>query len=133
MSQLNNVTDASVHIDEALVPLRDLVEGLVIEGGQIEDEQLGVSMSIESIKLDLPVELDIFTDDNGQVIIGGAPPTQHTETSIMPVFHQLKMTVVHVAASHHETNDFNQKFLQGGPGGAVFSKSAPPGRRRQRR
>jgi tyrocidine synthetase-3 len=26
----------------------------------------------------------------------------------------------------------NQKFLQGGPGGAVFSKSAPPGRRRQK-
>jgi len=26
----------------------------------------------------------------------------------------------------------NQKFLQGGSGGAVFSKSAPPGRRRQR-
>jgi CHAT domain-containing protein len=25
----------------------------------------------------------------------------------------------------------NQKFLRGGPGGAVFSKSAPPGRRRQ--
>jgi thiamine-phosphate diphosphorylase len=25
----------------------------------------------------------------------------------------------------------NQKFLPGGPGGAVFSKSAPPGRRRQ--
>ncbi len=27
---------------------------------------------------------------------------------------------------------FNKKFLQGGPGGAVFSKSAPPGRRRQK-
>ncbi len=26
----------------------------------------------------------------------------------------------------------NEKFLQGGPGGAVFSKSAPPGRRRHR-
>jgi amino acid adenylation domain-containing protein len=26
----------------------------------------------------------------------------------------------------------NQKFLPGGPGGAVFSKSAPPGRRRQK-
>jgi hypothetical protein len=25
---------------------------------------------------------------------------------------------------------FNKKFLRGGPGGAVFSKSAPPGRRR---
>jgi polyketide synthase PksJ len=27
---------------------------------------------------------------------------------------------------------FNKKFLRGGPGGAVFSKSAPPGRRRQK-
>jgi hypothetical protein len=26
----------------------------------------------------------------------------------------------------------NEKFLPGGPGGAVFSKSAPPGRRRQK-
>jgi glycosyltransferase involved in cell wall biosynthesis len=29
-------------------------------------------------------------------------------------------------------HEINQKFLQGGPGGAVFSKSAPPGRRRQK-
>jgi hypothetical protein len=29
----------------------------------------------------------------------------------------------------HRSN--NQKFLPGGPGGAVFTKSAPPGRRRQ--
>jgi hypothetical protein len=27
---------------------------------------------------------------------------------------------------------FNEKFLRGGPGGAVFSKSAHPGRRRQK-
>jgi len=27
----------------------------------------------------------------------------------------------------------NQKFLRGGPGGAIFSKSAPPGRRRQKK
>jgi CRISPR-associated endonuclease/helicase Cas3 len=32
-----------------------------------------------------------------------------------------------------KTSEANQKFLQGGPGGAVFSKSAPPGRRRQKR
>ena len=30
-----------------------------------------------------------------------------------------------------KTDPLNQKFLQGGPGGAVFSKSAPPGRRRR--
>jgi lysophospholipid acyltransferase (LPLAT)-like uncharacterized protein len=28
--------------------------------------------------------------------------------------------------------NINEKFLRGGPGGAVFSKSAPPGRRRQK-
>jgi aminopeptidase N len=35
--------------------------------------------------------------------------------------------------SYYQTweQKINQKFLQGGPGGAVFSKSAPPGRRRQ--
>jgi hypothetical protein len=27
----------------------------------------------------------------------------------------------------------NKKFLQGGPGGTVFSKRVPPGRRRQRK
>jgi hypothetical protein len=27
---------------------------------------------------------------------------------------------------------FNQKILRGGPGGAVFSKRVPPGRRRQK-
>jgi len=37
-----------------------------------------------------------------------------------------------LAQDRHELPwlNFNQKFLQGGPGGAVFSKSAPPGRRR---
>jgi hypothetical protein len=33
-------------------------------------------------------------------------------------------------AANHDC--LNQKFLRGGPGGAVFSKSAPPGRRRQK-
>jgi len=31
-----------------------------------------------------------------------------------------------------KNHENNKKFLQGGPGGAVFSKSAPPGRRRQK-
>ncbi len=30
-------------------------------------------------------------------------------------------------------NHLNQKFLRRGPGGAVFSKSVPPGRLRQKR
>jgi len=38
---------------------------------------------------------------------------------------------VYIVGSHNNQDSPNQKFLQGGPGGAVFSKSAPPGRRRQ--
>jgi glycerol-3-phosphate dehydrogenase len=44
---------------------------------------------------------------------------------------------IEIAAASHDNEfspgneELNQKFLQGGPGGAVFSKSAPPGRRRQ--
>ncbi|MGD2087924.1 MAG: glycosyltransferase [Candidatus Aminicenantes bacterium] len=36
-----------------------------------------------------------------------------------------------VITNAFDPKDINEKFLQGGPGGAVFSKSAPPGRRRQ--
>jgi hypothetical protein len=42
------------------------------------------------------------------------------------------MEVDHETKPHPESEKNNQKFLQGGPGGAVFSKSAPPGRRRQK-
>ncbi|MGD2085113.1 MAG: amino acid adenylation domain-containing protein [Candidatus Aminicenantes bacterium] len=34
--------------------------------------------------------------------------------------------------AHEFPEKNNQKFLRGGPGGALFSKSAPPGRRRQK-
>ncbi|MGD2085134.1 MAG: amino acid adenylation domain-containing protein [Candidatus Aminicenantes bacterium] len=39
--------------------------------------------------------------------------------------------VIHIP-DQQTPDGINQKFLQGGPGGAVFSKSAPPGRRRQK-
>ncbi len=128
LKKITNAPDAAFDspIDEALVPLASLIEGLAAVGGQQRDEQLGVSMSIESMKLDLPVELDILTDDNGQVIIGGAPPTQYTETTIMPVFHQLKMTVV------NDAKPISQKLLPGVQGDGFLEKS-PPGRRRQKR
>ncbi|NIM12224.1 MAG: amino acid adenylation domain-containing protein, partial [Candidatus Aminicenantes bacterium] len=42
-----------------------------------------------------------------------------------------KATLEEQLPGQHLTN-LNKKFLRGGPGGAVFSKSAPPGRRRQK-
>ena len=40
-------------------------------------------------------------------------------------------TIEKILETYYSPATFNKKFLQGGPGGAVFSKSAPPGRRRQ--
>ncbi|UCH92900.1 MAG: amino acid adenylation domain-containing protein, partial [Candidatus Aminicenantes bacterium] len=42
-----------------------------------------------------------------------------------------RYTKIHEEESKLKNDPLKQKFLQGGPGGAVFSKSAPPGRRRQ--
>ncbi len=81
------------YFDEALVPLSSLIEGLTA-GGQMKNEEFGLSMSVEQVKLDLPIELEIVTNEDGPVIIGGAPPTQHIETSILPVFHRIKLTMV---------------------------------------
>jgi 2-oxoglutarate dehydrogenase E1 component len=51
--------------------------------------------------------------------------------------HQLEQQAIIEAAFNGKENlhkgVVNKKFLQGGPGGAVFSKSAPPGRRRQKK
>jgi ATP-binding cassette subfamily F protein uup len=42
-----------------------------------------------------------------------------------------KLAALHDNRLSPGNDENNQKFLRGGPGGAVFSKSAPPGRRRQ--
>jgi pimeloyl-ACP methyl ester carboxylesterase len=48
------------------------------------------------------------------------------------IFHIRDAIRLSLALAPILTEPINQKFLRGGPGGAVFSKSAPPGRRRQK-
>ena len=42
----------------------------------------------------MPVENGVTVDDDGKVTLHGSPPTQLTETTILPVFHQMKLKVV---------------------------------------
>ncbi len=59
--------------------------------------------------------------EGGWVIASGTPETiAEMKTPTAPYIREVL-----------EDKEPNQKFLQGGPGGAIFSKSAPPGRRRQ--
>lgn len=51
-------------------------------------------LAIASMTIAMPIELDL-THDRGLVLaIGGAPPTQQIETTVLPVFHHLQFTLM---------------------------------------
>jgi hypothetical protein len=74
--------------DEALVAFGELVAGF-----GPDEEALGGGLWVERVSLDLPFELEVAAAADGGVILGGAPPTQHLETSIMPVLHRLRLRI----------------------------------------
>lgn len=80
-------------IDEAFLEISDFVQELADMEGQVGSEAIGVSMEIEKATMELPVELDIQVDDQGKVYLGAIPPMYYVETTIMPVFHQIKLKV----------------------------------------
>jgi hypothetical protein len=83
-----------VNDDSLLMPFSQLVHDLAEYNKNLEDPISGQVMTVEQVKLDMPVEINIAVDDQGKVTLQGSPPTQRTETTILPVFHQLKLRVV---------------------------------------
>ncbi len=75
------------------MPFADLVEKLVDYDKQIVDPVTGFVMTIEQVIVDLPVEVRVEVNEDGTVQVKGSPPTQIFETSIMPVFHRMKLRV----------------------------------------
>ncbi len=51
------------------------------------------ALRIEQIRLDLPLEIRVQIDADGGLQVLGSPPTQRTETTILPVFHRLTLRV----------------------------------------
>ena len=88
---MENTTEPRL-VDEAMMSLEEMVADLVAPVEEIVDEENGVLMGISSISIDMPVQLDVVMDENGQVHLGTTPPLYHLETSFMPVFHQLWFT-----------------------------------------
>ncbi|MDJ0590877.1 MAG: hypothetical protein QNJ72_12910 [Pleurocapsa sp. MO_226.B13] len=79
--------------DEILIPFADMVQQLVDYGEPLEDPVADRTMAIEKVKVEMPVEIKVSVDDDGQASLKSNAPTQSTETTIMPVFHRLKLTV----------------------------------------
>jgi hypothetical protein len=80
-------------VDEAQAPFHALVDALAVAAEPIVDAQSGTGMFVDSLQISLPFEMDVHVDDDGHISLAGSPPTQYTETTILPVFHQLKLRV----------------------------------------
>lgn len=72
-----------------LIPFGDFLAGLVALDPQVGDDQM--TLWVERMNLELPVELGIGWDERGQLAVEASPPTQHLATSVLPVFHQLRV------------------------------------------
>ncbi|MFG6107474.1 hypothetical protein U2F10_34915 [Leptothoe sp. EHU-05/26/07-4] len=79
---------------DPLLPLADLIPTLADYEKQRVDPDTGQVLTVEEIKLDMPVELRVIVDEAGQVTLKGAPPTQRTATTVLPMFHQMQMHIV---------------------------------------
>jgi hypothetical protein len=81
-------------IDDAwLQPFTTLVTGIADVEASMSEPALGVAWHMERAVLDTPLELSVEVAEDGSVALATAPPTQHVETTYMPVFHQIRMTV----------------------------------------
>ncbi|MEO1209368.1 MAG: hypothetical protein AAFX78_07480 [Cyanobacteria bacterium J06638_20] len=79
---------------DPLMPVADLIHTLTDYEKQRVDPDTGQGLTVEEIKVNMPVELRISVDDAGQVTLRGAAPTQRTATTVLPVFHQMQLCIV---------------------------------------
>jgi hypothetical protein len=79
---------------DRLPPLSAFVAELAAAAANDADfdgRELG--MYVETLDVDLPFELELV-DDGAGLTLGAAPPTQRTETTVLPVWHRLRVTIV---------------------------------------
>lgn len=87
--------------DDALPPLAEVVTSLVPVFDQEDEAEVAdwpasiaaLPLRLEQIELAFPLELEAPTAGGRIVSLGASPPTQYTETTIMPVFHHLRLTI----------------------------------------
>ena len=72
-------------------PLADVMDQLTGWEEPLEDATLGHRLTVDALKLNMPVELRVEVDDGGDIIVKGAAPTQTVETTVMPVFHRMRL------------------------------------------
>ena len=80
-------------IDEAFMPVQEMVSIFLQPFEGFRDEEHGVAMGIEKLSMDIPIQLEVVTNEDRSVAIGATPPLYKLDTSFSPVFHQLRFTI----------------------------------------
>jgi len=92
-------------IDGAFAYLSDNVLAYTDLVGKLTDEDAGVSMLVEELSIETPVELDVHVSDDGQVELGVAPPVYPVDLGVDPVRHRLRFTAVAELSAPADTPD----------------------------
>ncbi|UII31262.1 hypothetical protein LVD17_23505 [Fulvivirga ulvae] len=89
----DNQPDDDQKVDEAMLELGDFVYEMSDIDGYLTSTEAEFALKMENVELDIPVQLDIRVAPDGTVQIGGSPPLYYVETTVMPVFHQMKINI----------------------------------------
>ena len=93
MDEITNQESENI-LDQDLMQFSDMIEVLSNYEKQRIDPQTGQVMTLEEIQLEFPIELRIEVDAEENLTLKSSPPTQRTTTTILPVFHHLKVKIV---------------------------------------
>ncbi|MBL9027055.1 MAG: hypothetical protein JNL21_32970 [Myxococcales bacterium] len=85
--------DPEHEAEDALPSLAAMIGALLDQEDDAEPEVEGAPR-IESMTIELPVELALEAGESDALATRCSPPTQYTKTSVMPVFHKLRVRVV---------------------------------------
>jgi hypothetical protein len=90
-------------IDEAYAPFAANITAFADLLGVYEDAARTQRLRATRIEIETPFELELRATAKGVGPIGAAPPVYRTETTIMPVFHTMRMTLVPATGLYRDT------------------------------
>ena len=83
----------SRQVDEAMLPMSAFFAEMTDVDGYLVDDEMGTAAQLQKVEMSFPMELDIQVSEDGSLLLGGSPPLYYTETTFVPVFHQLKIEI----------------------------------------
>ncbi len=88
----STTTPYAIDSADRLPSLADFLGELVGAACAEPEVEGDVSMIVSEIKVDLPIELNLM-QEQGAWQLDAAPPTQKIETTVMPVWHRVRLRV----------------------------------------